>query len=66
MIWSSWSEFIEMGGYAGFVWWSYGVTVVFMVGEVVLLSKRKRTIIQRLGRFIRADRSKRSNKRNAE
>ncbi len=60
MIWSSWSEFIEMGGYAGFVWWSYGVTVVFMVGEVVLLSKRKRTIIQRLGRFIRADRSKRN------
>jgi heme exporter protein D len=62
MIWSSWSEFIEMGGYAGFVWWSYGVTVVFMVGEVVLLNKRKRTIIQRLGRFIRADRSKRNAK----
>lgn len=62
MIWSSWSEFIDMGGYAGFVWWSYGVTVVFMVGEVVLLSKRKRTIIQRLGRLIRADRNKRNEK----
>lgn len=62
MIWSSWSEFIDMGGYAGFVWWSYGVTVVFMVGEVILLSKRKRTIIQRLGRLIRADRNKRNEK----
>jgi len=62
MIWSSWSEFIDMGGYAGFVWWSYGVTMVFMVGEVVLLSKRKRTVIQRLGRLIRADRSKRNAK----
>lgn len=62
MIWSSWSEFIDMGGYAGFVWWSYGVTVVFMVGEVILLSKRKRTIIQRLGRLIRADRNRRNEK----
>ena len=62
MIWSSWSEFIDMGGYAGFVWWSYGVTMVFMVGEVVLLSKRKRTVIQRLGRLIRADRNKRNAK----
>jgi len=62
MIWSSWSEFIDMGGYAGFVWLSYGVTMVFMVGEVVLLSKRKRTVIQRLGRLIRADRNKRNAK----
>lgn len=64
MNWSSWSEFIEMGGYAKFVWWSYGVTAVFMVGEVILLSRRKRTIIQRLGRLIRANQV-RDNKANS-
>ncbi len=58
MNWSSWSEFIHMGGYASFVWWSYGVTAAFMVGELILLSRRRRTLVQRLFRLIRA------NKRN--
>lgn len=62
MYWSSWSEFIEMGKYAFFVWWSYGVTAAFMIGEVILLSRRKRTMVQRLGRLIRADRNKRDTK----
>ncbi|NOX43040.1 MAG: heme exporter protein CcmD [Gammaproteobacteria bacterium] len=55
MIWSSWSEFINMGGYAGFVWWSYGVTAAFMIGEVILLGRRRRTVLQRLARLIKAN-----------
>jgi len=58
VIWNSFSEFIHMGGYAMFVWGSYGVTAIFMIGEVVLLSQRRRTLVQRLGRLIRANLAK--------
>ena len=36
------SEFFYMGGYAWFVWGSYGVTFVLLAVEVVLLARRKR------------------------
>jgi heme exporter protein D len=36
------SEFFAMGGYAFYVWGSYGVTVALLATEVVLLLKRKR------------------------
>lgn len=51
--WSSMSEFFAMGGYGLFVWGSYGVTTLCMVVEVVLLLRRKRTLLQRLGRTSR-------------
>ncbi len=53
MNWGSASEFFAMGGHAFYVWGSYGVTTVFMVAEVVLVVRRKRTITQRLGRMLR-------------
>ena len=36
------SEFFAMGGYAFYVWGSYGVTLALLAMEVVLLLKRKR------------------------
>jgi heme exporter protein D len=36
------SEFFAMGGYAFYVWGSYGVTLALLAVEVVLLLKRKR------------------------
>jgi heme exporter protein D len=36
------SEFFAMGGYAFYVWGSYGVTFALLVIEVYLLMKRKR------------------------
>ena len=36
------SEFFAMGGYAWYVWGSYGVTFVLLALEVVLLRKRSR------------------------
>jgi heme exporter protein D len=36
------SEFFAMGGYAFYVWGSYGVTFVLLAIEVVVLLKRKR------------------------
>jgi len=36
------NEFFHMGGYALYVWGSYGVTFALLAIEVVLLMKRKR------------------------
>jgi len=49
------SDFFAMGGYAFYVWGSYGVTALFMVIEVILVQRNKRTIMQRLARLIRAN-----------
>ena len=40
MTWGSWSEFFAMGGYAWYVWGSYGVTFALLGLEVILLTKR--------------------------
>ena len=53
MTWGSTANFFAMGGYAFYVWGSYGVTALFLLVEIVLLVLRKRTITQRLGRRIR-------------
>lgn len=49
MNWSSWSEFFSMGGYGVYVWGSYFVTFVCVIGEVLLISRRKRTLIKSYG-----------------
>jgi heme exporter protein D len=36
------SEFLAMGGYALYVWGSYGVTVLLLVIEIFLLRRRSR------------------------
>ena len=36
-----------MGGYAVYVWGSYGVTFVLIAGEVLMLLKRKRHLARR-------------------
>ena len=47
MQWSSLSEFLSMGGYGFYVWGSYGVTLVLLGGEVIMLWKRKRDLSKR-------------------
>jgi len=42
-----WSKFFKMGGYALYVWGSYGVTFVLLAGEVLMLLKRKRNLAKR-------------------
>ena len=53
MNWGSAGEFFAMGGYALYVWGSYGVTALFLLIEVILVMSRKRTITQRLSRRLR-------------
>jgi len=40
----NWSKFFSMGGYALYVWGSYGVTFVLLGVELLLLLKRKRDL----------------------
>jgi heme exporter protein D len=43
----NWSKFFSMGGYALYVWGSYGVTFVLLGVELLLLLKRKRDLARR-------------------
>jgi len=36
------SEFFAMGGYAWYVWGSYGVTLALLAAEMLLLRRRSR------------------------
>ena len=45
------SGFFDMGGYAFYVWGSYAVTAALMLLEVVWLARRRRTLLDRLGRM---------------
>lgn len=47
MNWSSWSEFLSMGGYARYVWGSMAVTVLLIAGEVAQIAIRRRAQRQR-------------------
>jgi heme exporter protein D len=42
------SEFFAMGGYAFYVWGSFGVTFVCLAAEVWLLQQRRTTLLKRL------------------
>lgn len=47
------SEFLSQGGYAFYVWSSYGVGLVLLVVELIQLKQQRRTILSRLGRLMR-------------
>ena len=42
--WSNFSDFLNMGGYALYVWGSYLVTVLVLVIEVLRLRSRNRAL----------------------
>lgn len=46
-------KFFAMGGYAFYVWGSFGVTAILMLLEVFLLRRRKQQLLRRLGRSAR-------------
>lgn len=43
----SWAQFFEMGGYAFYVWGSFGVALFLMAAEVLLLRRRRRRALLR-------------------
>ena len=44
MNWSSFSEFAAMGGYGLYVWGSFGITAVVMLGEMLSLRARRNAL----------------------
>ncbi|WP_456447950.1 heme exporter protein CcmD [Thiolapillus sp.] len=47
------SEFFSMGGYALYVWGSFGVTALLMIIEPILVHQRRKAVLQRISRLIR-------------
>ena len=47
------SEFFSQGGYAFYVWGSYGLAAALLIAEVIALRRQRRTIFTRLGRLMR-------------
>lgn len=46
MNWSSWSDFLAMGGYGLYVWGSFAMCAVVLMLEVGLLAARRRAALQ--------------------
>jgi len=44
----SWGEFFHMGGYAFYVWTSFGLALIVLSGNVVWAAQRKRRILKQL------------------
>jgi heme exporter protein D len=47
MNWHSAAEFVQMGGYALYVWGSYGVTAILMAVEAWMVVRRHRRALVR-------------------
>lgn len=54
-MWNSPAEFLAMGGYALYVWSSFGVCALILVLEPLSISNRRKAIVSRLKREIRAE-----------
>ena len=52
--WSSFSEFLAMGGYGLYVWGSFGVTALIMAVEPIVVARNRKATIARLRRQLRA------------
>ncbi len=48
MHWNSISEFFAMGGYALYVWGSFGLTVAVVVIEILLVVNRRKELLRDL------------------
>lgn len=48
MQWNSASEFFAMGGYALYVWGSFGATALVMLVESLLIRSQRRNILRNL------------------
>ena len=49
MNWTSWSDFVAMGGYGLYVWGSFGMVALVMVAEVAQIAGRRRSLARGYG-----------------
>jgi heme exporter protein D len=46
----SWHEFITMGGYAAYVWPSYGIVLVVMLANAILPGRKQKRLLNEIRR----------------
>ena len=51
----NWEQFFAMGGYAFYVWTSYGLMAVILVINLVLPLRRKSELLKRIARRIQQE-----------
>jgi heme exporter protein D len=56
MQWHSISEFLEMGGYALYVWSSFGISALVVIAEIWQVRARRRDILRNLSHETDSDR----------
>ncbi|MGD2074669.1 MAG: heme exporter protein CcmD [Gammaproteobacteria bacterium] len=47
------AEFFSMGGFGFFIWSSFGLTFLLMLGEILYLRQQRRTNLKRIQRIRR-------------
>ncbi len=57
----NWSEFFDMGGYAFFVWTSYGLTLLVIVANIVSPMMQRKKVISRIKRAIKREKIEMAN-----
>ena len=66
MYWNSFSEFLAMGNHGVYVWGSVAVMAITMILEPLLLIRGQKSLIARLKRQLRADKSYQSSDQNSD
>jgi len=61
----NWSEFFHMGGYAFFVWTSYGLTLIVVIANIVSPIMQRKKVILRIKRAIKREAIERANSEKA-
>lgn len=56
MQWNSVSEFLDMGGYALYVWGSFGITALVVVAEIWQVRAKRRDVLRNLSHETHSDR----------
>jgi heme exporter protein D len=56
MQWNSVSEFFDMGGYALYVWGSFGITALVVVAEIWQVRVKRREVLRNLSHETHSDR----------
>ncbi len=62
----NWSEFFDMGGYAFFVWTSYGLTLLVVVANIVAPIMQRKKVISRIKRAINREKIEMANIEKAQ
>lgn len=62
----NWAEFFDMGGYAFFVWTSYGVTFVVILANIISPSIQRKKIVSRIKRAIKREKIELANREKAQ